>query len=205
MDDPAGNAGVEFWSWFHAHHAEVAALAGGDDPRWDAVLARLQSVDPALRFEFSDPQDGVRDLVLTVEGNASKFALVDAMAAAAPSVPGWRIVALKPPMGFDFVTTYEGDRFDPRSMWFLPMTSASRPTALGLRVGLPGLAATTQRRAENAVWIILDTALGERAAATSFAMVEVVTLPAEPEKQGYIELPELPAYLAWHARKLNTV
>jgi hypothetical protein len=104
-------------------------------------------------------------------------------------------------MGFSFTTTYEGMRFEPRAMWFLPLTNNSRPWDLGIRVGIPDLSPSEKRRAGNAVAIILDTALGERVAAMDIQYIEVSPLPESPESEGYMELRELPAYIRW--RKLK--
>jgi hypothetical protein len=106
-------------------------------------------------------------------------------------------------MGFDFKTTYEGISFDPRSMWFLPLESSSCPQDLGLRIAVPNFAPAIKRQAQNAVLVILDTALGERAAALDIQFVEVSALSDSPDADGYIELYELPTYIEWRKRKLN--
>jgi hypothetical protein len=104
-------------------------------------------------------------------------------------------------MGFGFQTTYEGVTFDPRSMWFLPLESGSNPAALGLRVGIPDFECVQEQIAKNAVLVILDTALGERSAASDIQHVEVAALPSKPENQGYIELTDLVDYIEWRKRK----
>ena len=77
-------------------------------------------------------------------------------------LPDWQFIALKPAMGFDFVTNYEGVELDPKQMWFLPLKSASQPNDFALRVGVPNLLPEVQRQTSNGVLVILDTALGER-------------------------------------------
>jgi hypothetical protein len=125
---------------------------------------------------------------------------VDAIVAHAPRIPGWQFIALKPPMGFDFTSTYEGIRFDPRAMWFLPLNSSSGEGDLGLRVGVPNLTPDIQRQASNAVAVILDTALGERAAALEIQHLEVFALPDSPASLGYRPLCELPGYIGSRRR-----
>jgi hypothetical protein len=56
-------------------------------------------------------------------------------------------------------------------------------------------------RVENAVWIILDTGLGEKVCAERINHLEVVTLPEHAKDDGYIALPEISDYLAWRDRK----
>jgi hypothetical protein len=105
-------------------------------------------------------------------------------------------------MGFDFAINYEGIVFDPKAMWFLPLESANRPSELGLRIGITGLTDHIQRAAANAALIILDTALGERAAASDVQHVEIEVLPSDPARAGYIELHQLAEFIAWRKRRV---
>ncbi|MEW6747815.1 MAG: hypothetical protein AB1486_34260 [Planctomycetota bacterium] len=194
----------EFWSWFAQHKSDLARLSSDRSPVLDELLQRLQRIDRHLYFEIctnSDPHE----LIVTAEGRQELFPLVDAVVAAAPRVEGWVFIALKPPMGFAFETSYEGIMFDPRSMWFLPLESPSNPPALGLRVAIPDFDCDQEQIAKNAILVILDTALGERSAASDIQHVEITALPPEPENRGYIELPDLPAYIEWRKRKQGSV
>lgn len=190
-----------FWTWFRANDAKLKAMPNADHPFWDTALAQLQLVHRGLRFEMSDPVRGRREFVITAEGDSKLFPLVDALVAAAPSMDTWTFVALKPAMGFDFTHQYEDVLYDPKSMWFLPLATEGHPDALGLRIGIPSLRELDQDAAEFAVTIILETGLGERERAADVQYVEVVRLPNDPAKEGYIELPELAAYIAWLKRK----
>jgi hypothetical protein len=134
------------------------------------------------------------EFIITAEGHVDAFPVAEAIVAHAPEISGWRFVALKRPMGFDFTTTYEGIRFVPSTMWFLPLASSLCPQDLGLRVGVPNYSPAIERQALNAVAIILDTALGERVAALEIQSLEVALLPESPESEGFIELHRLPDF-----------
>lgn len=198
-----------FWTWFAGKDANLRSIRDADDPFWSTALSQLRQIHPALRFELSGPihsideTDGTRDWILTVEGNTSLFALVDEVIAAAPELPGWNLVALKPAMGFDFVTTYEGIRFDPKLIWFMPLKFENSPSDLGLRIAVPGFTEDARRITQSALMIMIETGLGERAAALDIQHFQIGTLPSEPETAGYIELPELAPYIAWRKRQLQ--
>lgn len=192
---------VGFWSWFREHSAELYAMPDADARFWDTALAELHRVDARMQFEISDPVNDRREFVITARGDPSVFASVEALVAAAPGLSEWIVVALKPPCGFDFATTYEGVEFDARRLWFLPLHSANRPDDVGLRVGVPGLSDAHRSIAARAVIVILETGLGERSLAIDVQHVEYAALPEEPAKHGWIELPELPAYIAWRKSK----
>jgi hypothetical protein len=191
-----------FWTWFAAHERRLRAMKDSQDALWDTALAELKRVKKGFAFEMSEEAKGSREFVITAqEGDRKLFGVVDAMVAAAPLLRGWTFVALKPAMGFDFTHSYEGVVYDPKAMWFLPLNLTDRPGDLGLRVGVPSLRELDQDAAEFAVTIILETGLGERERAADVQYVEVTRLPNDPAKEGYIELPDLAAYIAWRKRR----
>jgi hypothetical protein len=192
-----------FWNWFKVNEAGLRAALGPSDPLWNLALERLHGIDERLWIELSRPDGHIREFIVTAQGNTAAFDVADALIAAAPEMRGWQMIALKPAMGFDFITEYEDLTLDSREMWFLPLENASAPGSLGLRIGIPGLEPERCSEALDAVLMMLDTGLGERTAATKVQHVEVSPLPPNPESDGFIELPELPDYLAWRARKVN--
>jgi hypothetical protein len=186
-----------FWQWFVDQLSQFEALSKPDEPFWDLALEQIKRVDKRLCFELSDAIDVPREFVVTAEGHSEAFPVVERLVSLAPKLQGWVFVALKPPMGFTFTTRYEGTLFEPRDMWFLPLESPSKPQDFGMRVGIKGLESIDERVALNAVLVILDTGLGERSAALDIQYMQVAELPPSPESLGYIELPDLPEYIAW--------
>jgi hypothetical protein len=191
----------EFWAWFSTHKLEFSRLAL-DEPFWDIALEQIKKVDKHLWFELSRDSHPAREFIVTAEGHVSSFPIAEKMVRLAPNIEGWAFIALKPPQGFQFTTTYEGTRFDPREMWFLPLESKSHPRDLCVRIAVPGLDCMDKTTAHSAVLVILDTGLGERSAALDLQHTEVTELPTDPESLGYIELPELADYVAWRKKRL---
>ena len=191
----------EFWHWFQINRAKFDLLVDTAEPFWDVALDQLKRLNRHLCFELSAPGAGVRELIISAQGHSDVFQLVEALVAGAPSIPGWQFIALKSPMGFDFTSTYEGTCFEPRAMWFLPLQSNLKPAQFGVRVGVPNLTKERASRARLAVAVILDTALGERAAASEIQYLEVFALPDAPESHGYLPLCELPAYIEWRKQQ----
>jgi hypothetical protein len=191
-----------FWAWLLARRAEIDQLSSADDPFWDVLLSRLQDIDDGLWFEVSAPGPGDREFIITAEGRVHLFPLVEAIGAAAPRLPGWTVVALKQPMGFGFSVRYEGVSLDPAEMWFQPLVDKAAPEVLGLRVAVPGYTSEQEQEFGNGVLVLLDTALGERSAATDIDVVEVCELPLLPDEEGFIELPELMNYIEWRKHRL---
>jgi len=197
MNDPHA-----FWNWFRSAHVRLQNLRGGrDDALLDEIQTRLQDCSPGLWFEVGGHPEGPMELIISAEGDPNYFADVRQLVGSAPAIPGWQFIAFKPPQGFEFQTEYEGVVVNPATSWFLPLESKSDPTAVGLRVAVPGF---TQERGQDfrtAVYIVLDTGLGELAASETIQHLEVVAPPSKPEDDGYIELNELGSYLEWKARR----
>lgn len=194
----------QFWKWFKKNITKFENLKGHEDPILDDLLSELQKYNKEFYFEMSSNKEYERELIITVEGKTELFETVENFVKSAPSISGWKIIALKPPMGFDYKTNYEGIEFSPKTMWFLPLENKEDPKALGLRIGIPDYKPENERVSMNAVLVILDTSLGECSSSSDVNHVEISDLPSNPDKEGYIMLQELPSYIAWRKKKLNT-
>ena len=191
---------AQFWAWFSKRHDEYRSVdrSTNSEDLLDRFQEQLHRYDDRLYFEISEPlKDGSNELIITAEGIRERFSKVEALVAAAPKIPEWTIIAFRPALGFEFVHEYGELKIDPRKLWFLPLIAKSAPSILGLRVGLPAFDEAAEDKIKNSVWIILDTGLGEQICAERIRHLEVVVLPEKPEEEGFIELPELPEYLAW--------
>jgi hypothetical protein len=199
---PAPAAIAAFWSWFRQNKPALDQLDDPDEPFWDDALAELAKVHPELRFALSSlegaPKGAPREFVLTASCDTELFDTVDALVAAAPKLPGWQWVALKPPMGFDFVTEFEDLTLDPAEMWFFPVRDSARPRMLALRIATPGITRRKEGQYFEAVAIVLETGLGERSAASDLQDLQVVAPPQNLKAEGYAPLKDLPAYIAWN-------
>lgn len=193
-----------FWQWFADHQSEFKSLSKPDEPFWDAAVKQIKKVNKRFWFELSGAGDAIREFVVTAEGHVEAFPAAEMLVSLAPKIEGWVFIALKPPMGFTFTTRYEGALFEPRHMWFLPLKNASRPQDFGMRVGIQGLESMDRAVASNAVLVILDTGLGERSAALDIQYIQVSELPSDPASLGYMELVELPDYIAWRKKALSS-
>ncbi|MBL8898643.1 MAG: hypothetical protein JNM84_13485, partial [Planctomycetes bacterium] len=160
-----------FWSWFAAHSEALLAIATSDDELLSSLLAQLHAIHPGLYFEIQVEREPL-ELVVTAEGRRELFPLVERIVLAAPALPAWRYVALKPAQGFDFTSEFEGVRVEPTQLWFLPLANANTPGKLGIRVGWPELQPEQHDLALTALLKALDTAIGERCLATEIHHVQ---------------------------------
>ena len=193
---PQPEYAASFWSWFVANKARLASIADGGEAVLDECLAQLQRIDNRLYFELSTSQP-LKEFVVTAQGAAELFPLVDEVVACSPDEHDWEFIGLKPPAGFDFVTSYEGVEFDPTHMWFDPLENSKEPSQIGLRVFIESACFDLCDGRDAAVRVVLETGLGERVFAERIGYVDTHELPPDPEAAGLIGLDRLPHYLSW--------
>lgn len=193
---------ADFWAWFVAAKDRLETIRHeADDALLDEVLVHLHRYCKHLWFELGGHPQGPMEFVISAEGDENYFAQVEALAAAAPAIEGWRIVAFKPPQGFAFVTSYQGLELDPGQCWFQPLYSAEEPGRLALRVGVPDFDPDKQKEIRTGLYIVVETGLGELVSGQRIAFIEACELPDDPAQRGLIPLSELGELVAEHSRR----
>ena len=147
------------WSWLRPRQAELAAKSPTEVEQ--AIAA---AIDDDLDVEVRD-EDGERQIVISANRDASRFDRVRELVAAAPSIPRWRFVALRPARGWEF-EFHTDRRVDARALGFAP-----RKTDAGLVIRLLVPNPEWERWADIA-WQIVESGIGEEAAA-GIASLEV--------------------------------
>jgi hypothetical protein len=181
-----------FWAWFERNEERFRDIQVPEkEELLDELLAELHAYCPHLWFETGKADDGSHELIISAEGDTSYFSAVRTLIAAATPISGWRFIAFKPSMGFDFDTGYGGVTFSPRSAWFMPLRSSSNPSALGIRVGYAHYDRNLEQTFMTGTHIMLECVLGELVLAEQIQHIEVAVLPSSPEFSGYSPLLEL--------------
>jgi len=185
-----------FWSWFAANERRYLDLEVPEKERLlDELQENLQAFCKELWFEVGGAPTGPRELVITAEGNLKAFPALLELCKAAPSLPGWLVVAFKQPQGFEFTTEYEDILVAPQATWFLPLFSKQGPQSLGLRLAFSHYEAKRRQQFLAASYVMLEAGLGELAAAEHVSHVDVCLAPSTPETEGYRPLTALPDFL----------
>lgn len=195
---PQSSHGERFWSWFIANEARIRrSQPGNREGLLDEILVQLHAYCDELFFETGCADDEVHELVISAEQKTELFDVVVSLVDDAPTIDGWRIIALKPARGFGSTTRHGSAVVAPATSWFLPLEAEHDRTRLGIRVACLNDDVCTAEDLDFAVRIMLANALGERAFAMEIHHLEVVAMPENPEAAGYIELVELGNYLDW--------
>jgi len=150
-----------FWRWFTRNADRIAMAKPRDILQEEPFHDELRRVHPGLTFDLPEALvGGERVLVISAGGHRGAFPAVEHLVAAAPAIPGWRVIAFRPPVpdvdGFA-VRTGES-RLDADRIRY---DSQSGEAGLGITLYLPGYLRGDQRLPDAAL-VILERLLGER-------------------------------------------
>jgi hypothetical protein len=80
-----------FWAWFASHQDELLKVQTGREEICSQLEAQLKHVNSSLVYEFGTEKNGRREFTISADGNSDAFPAVEALYAAAPSLPHWKI------------------------------------------------------------------------------------------------------------------
>ena len=195
-----------FWQWFEANNKAYLFLAEVDEDKkeemLDAVLTHLQACSDKLFFQIGGFEDGDQELVITAEGDISSFPLVESIIAAAPVIPGWQFVSFIQPSEEDFAMDYDGVQLSSEDLLFLPLEHEEIDNNIGIYVCVPNYDVLKKHEwLEQAVYQIIDKIVGEKSFALDIDYIGIGEKTDDAEDDEYMELYELPDYIAEHKEK----
>jgi hypothetical protein len=196
-----GSEGKIFWSWFTQNHIEYQKLDSLDSSemqqKLDTLLERLHIFSDALYFEILNKKDNDNELIITAGGDSSHFEKAEQLISSAPKIEGWKFIGLKKRTSDDFITVYEGLEIDPKKLWFLPLENPKFRGKIGLRICSKNYSVNQKDKFTNAVYVVLDSLLGEEFVSNRVIHLETGILPLNFEQEGYINLMEIYDYMVW--------
>lgn len=154
----------EFATWMKAHAARLRAAhpARAADEIGDAVIA----VDGRLGVEVSEPPPDEaaadRELIITAFSDRSAVPLARTLAQAIAGLPGWEVIALRPPRGFDCTVAIGDTELPAAELRFLP--DPRTPRAIQLVVPTVLLDRVAAQEAEELAWLVVEAGIGEELA-----------------------------------------
>jgi hypothetical protein len=94
--EKARDAMRTFWQWFQQNETLLLAFEQQQNVVFAKLAAQLKPIDPELVFAFGPVSEGRREFVISAGGIKSVIPAVQALVAAAPELPRWRITAFRP-------------------------------------------------------------------------------------------------------------
>ncbi|RTQ46242.1 DUF695 domain-containing protein [Hymenobacter gummosus] len=192
----------DFWQWFGANHQRffdaVKRHDNLDEEFFDELSPQLDEVNPDYYF-LVGMDDDTAELVITVDGAVQNIVFAEELVAAAPSLPGWRFVALKPAVGDSISLTMDGRAYNADNLSFYATTSSAYPDEIDLTFVYADWQPADEDAIRTGVLIFLDNYLGELSLATQIDETAVVG-PAAATGE-LIPLSKLQDYLHWRQQE----
>lgn len=171
-----------FWRWFVENSDRLLHFEADRDRVFKELGKELGRVERGLTFEFGPVQDGRREFIVSADGIQERFPAVRRLVAAAPPMPQWTVIPFRPPKGLDITRiTFDEHRLGLDDIWFTAEPDEGRT---GLTLFINGLTEDNQEALGGAVFILLDSALGEYAVETQVGFIDFQPLPVDPAKAG---------------------
>lgn len=194
----------KFWQWFQDHNEQLIALGDLQDNERTSLLDTLQRQLTAycdgLVFEMGEATANGRTLTFSAEGDTDLFRYVVELVDNAPDLDWWEFVAFKQPMGTELKVRFDRYLFDTRKMHFMQLECDEEPDMLGLRIAVEG-GENQEEDFQVGVYVTLEALMGEFDCATLVGYMETVPVPAEPFKEGFNPLDDLPRFVEWFKKK----
>lgn len=181
----------DFWHWFQTNASRLAELSTSRLVV-DQIHEALSAIDLRLGVEVSNKSDdGIREVIISANGFRELFSLVEELVKAAPQIPGWTFIALKPARGFHFKYRQDASSLSPSEWSFQVMRDEHNK--LGLRLLIPGKPAIID---SAVLHMIVETGIGEKASA-EISHLEYTQLPEQFDGANWIGIDMLPEFLKW--------
>jgi hypothetical protein len=172
-----------FWPWFAQNEVRLADAARGKGAveTMQEISARLEKEEPGLIAEISvepDPKK-LHSLVISADGEVKFFPTVKKVAAAAPKLSRWRVVAFRPRQS-DAMRTIQidGKKFSLGDFFFREV--GRHDGKIDIAVLVRGCDASANASLQRATYLLLDQMLGELDVETKLGEIALAPFPPKP-------------------------
>jgi len=159
-----------FWAWFASHQTDLAKVERADEPIANDLGRELHKVDARLAFELG-VKVSPHELIISADGAVSAFPAVKRLVAAAPAVPGWKVIAFRPRLGTSYaIELGDGSKLSGDDISFRVIGAKDGKLDVALYVKAM---ATVSNATKQAVFLQLDSALGEYDVETRLGTIDI--------------------------------
>ena len=184
----------DFFTWFECNASSLHSMPSLQHAA-TIIQGNLKGIIPSVLIELHDRTEVLREMIISANGDSTKFGSIKRLVSLAPVFPGWSLIALSPARGFRFKTEADGEIFQPSYWQFQPLaTSTPIPGMLDIRLLIPG---NTPMPSDFLMAVILQTGIGEEAFA---CLGRIEILIDHPPRQNVYPLTQLGSWIS-HFKK----
>jgi hypothetical protein len=171
-----------FWNWFIKNQSRFEHFERDQETLMNELGTALAAYKKGLVFEVGAEKEGARDFVISADGIQDLFPAVSKLAASAPKLTAWRIVAFRPRMDdySRFALEYAGHKFDPKKIWFYSRIKDGRFDVIFYH---PSYRDEDRNLIISGTYILLDMAIGEYDVVTGIRHLDHQLLPPDPSAE----------------------
>jgi hypothetical protein len=179
-----------FWRWFDENKDRLRAdVYGADLATRERAMGELgdavREAQPGVVLEFDGTADAQpRVLTVSADGKAEHVDAVKDVAASAPAMAGWKVVAFRSRMAIDnMVIELQGERVSPDDVWFEVTDSLD---GLSVTLHVRGLTQANRGLRGLGASLIAEYAVGERDTLTLLGSLDVRPLSSGASSGGWL-------------------
>lgn len=196
------NTPADFWKWF-MEKEKIYFTSIKTQKRihenLQIIVDKLHELNPELFCLIGMHNDQTAELIITPEGDIKNIVFAEQLAETAPAIPGWKITALKPEIGFNNLSIEMYDfEFNAEKIKFYTLPDISRPDEIEINVVHNDYTADKHQEIANGCLIFLDNAIGEITMATQ---IDNIKFDAPANGYDLIPIEKLKEYLLWREKE----
>ncbi|WP_158825658.1 DUF695 domain-containing protein [Mucilaginibacter lacusdianchii] len=193
----------DFWAWFKENekffHKVVKSKGDIEAQFLNKLSPKLQEIRKDIFFLTGMLDENTVELILTADGVIQNIVFVEELVKAAPSIPGWKFTALKPPSKDSFGLKMAGYEFNCDNLSFYVNDDSSYPDEINLIVVYHNYNEDDKASIGNGIYLFLDNYLGELEFATT---IDNLTITGKNEAtKELIPINKLKPYLVWREKE----
>jgi hypothetical protein len=186
---------ADFWEWFGERSPDLLKLTDASGGLAQTLDDNLKTIHPGLVFEFGAVKRP-RDFTVSADGIREVFPAVQTVVAAAPALPDWKVHAFRQRGKTEgVVLTFGPHKLGDEDIWFAAAPAPGPSPSVDLALYVRGLPPEKPGAVQEAVYILLDNALGEYDVVTKIRAIDWHPLPSGPQMLGLRPLRELPGFI----------
>jgi hypothetical protein len=180
-----------FWKWIAANVEGLKAVKTGREPVTDQLSQELEKVEPGLVFELGIGREPF-ELIISADGKKELFPVVKRLVAAAPEIPGTKVIAFRPRKDIDGFSMQIGEgKLAGKDLLFVAGPDLDRKGLIAVDLFVQGMKSEDDEARRNAAFMLLEASVGEFDLETKIGGIEIKPAPdkADPALKPLKDLP----------------
>ncbi|MBL0743835.1 DUF695 domain-containing protein [Chryseolinea lacunae] len=202
-EEPVANY-ADFWAWFAKHEKDfLNAVRKGssiEEDFFEKLSPKLDELKDGFFYVTGMLNDDTAKLVFTADGAIANIVFVEELVNAAPTLAGWKFVALKPPIDIQNVGIAMDDyTFDKDSLSFYSNDDPDYPDEIDITIVHRDYKEEDKESITGGTYLFIDNFVGELNSVTTID--NLVVIGKADAKKELIPIEKLKDFLIWREKE----